>query len=92
MKEGFPNEGSDYGLILPFIDQSPEFALGVETGIQYARMLHGIETEWTQTVHTENLGQLRAAAMSIDGWTVRFEPIDEHFSIMYTKRGTQPGE
>ncbi len=75
----------DFNLVLPFIDQSPEFCHGFECGQQYARMQHGRDNAFSQTVHTENLGQLRSAAASV-GWVARFEPLDDTWSTMHAER------
>lgn len=80
-----PGDGPEYGLVLPFIDQSESFCLGFETGVQYARMRYGREAAFEQTVHTENLGQLRAAAQRA-GWEARFAPIDDTWSTMHARR------
>lgn len=75
----------DHALVLPFIDQSPEFCHGFECGQQYARMCHGKDAAFTQTVHTENLGQITAAAKAA-GWSTRFEPLDDVWSILHAEK------
>lgn len=77
---------TEYGLVLPFIDQSETFCLGFEAGTQYARMQYGVEQDFVQTVHTENVGQIRAAAQAA-GWSARFEPLTEDWTTMYAERG-----
>ena len=84
-KANEPDEEHEYNLVLPFIDQSPEFTLGFECGQQYARMKYGREATFDQMVHTENQGQLVATARAAK-WRVRFEPADDHWSIMYAER------
>jgi hypothetical protein len=79
------DDAPDYGLVLPFIDQSPEFCHGFECGVQYARMTHGRDDAFEQAVHTENLGQIRAAATQA-GWSARFEPLDDTWSVMHARR------
>lgn len=74
----------EYSLVLPFIDQSPEFCHGFECGEQYGRMKHGPRSPYTHTVHTENLGQLRAIAATC-GWSARFEPLDDTWSVMHAE-------
>lgn len=80
----------EYGMAMPFLDQSPAFALGFEAGREYGRMVELSDDElrsrsYSQTVHTENQRQLLMAAKVL-GWTLRFEPLDDTFSVMHASR------
>lgn len=78
-----PAEGQPtYELVVPFVDDNVSFTRGVEVGIQYARMIHGHDKAFQQTVHTENQRQLQMMAKAV-GWTVRFEPLDADWAEAY---------
>ncbi len=73
---------TEYGMVLLFIDQSPAFCLGFEAGVAYARMKYGRDADFSQSIHTENAGQVRAAGRAT-GWSVRMEPLDADWSVAH---------
>jgi hypothetical protein len=70
-----PND--DYSLVMPFIDQSPSFALGFECGLLYQQMAEG-KTIKDEIIHTENREQVEEICrrfryeyeigVSVSGW------------------------
>jgi hypothetical protein len=58
-----------YGLICPFLDQSPRYAYGVEFGMLYARMDGGDEDEIEDYFCRANQDQILLAASRL-GWHV----------------------
>lgn len=66
--EGAPKK-KEYGLICPFLEDSPLFAAGVEFGMLYCRMSEEGNTEIKDHFHSKNQERILLLAKRL-GWSV----------------------
>lgn len=66
---------AEFGLLIPFNDQSKSFTLGFEAG-QIYEALTDIHASFGRTVHTCNLGQIRTIVETM-GFQMTEEPTIE---------------
>ena len=68
-------DDAEYSLLCPFVNQSPDFVLGIEAGRIWERMNRREQTI-KATVHVENEDDLRQFATTHGYWAM-FEPLTE---------------
>lgn len=70
----------DYNLVFNFLDESNSFCHGVETGILYTKLQYDLLLEERETIHTDNVEQIKLAAKAfyydviiekseVEGWS-----------------------